>query len=359
MNPSKERPVGWGVIGCGQIAFDKVMPGIRGAANAGIVGLSDPDDGRRDRAVESSPGATGYADFHEMLRNPEVEAVYIATPNAMHPEQTIAAAEAGKHVLVEKPMALTAADGYRMIEAAERAGVSLMVAYMTLFNPAYEHARRWVSSGALGEIVSVRGRHSYVIDPEGYSPAAAWRLDDSQGGGPLMDVAVYPIATIRDLLGQPCREVSATGTTRRLHGLTSFDSVLFSFLLADGTPGVIEAGFTYPSSLFEVEGTKGRLSLSGHVSQGTTGDLRVELYGAGRGVSERISHTIDRDSTPQFQNYLREVEHFSACIRDGQTPVATGRVAVQDLEVTTAVRQSILTATRVQVGQPVLEGVVV
>lgn len=338
----------WGVIGCGQIAYDKAMPAIALASNAELVALSDPDPTRLERAQAAAPTARGYGDVEDLLRDPNVQAVYIGTPNFLHAPLTIAAARAGKHVLVEKPMAMSAAEGREMVTAAERAGVKLMAAYMTLFNPAYQAAKQVVDSGALGEIVFVRGRHSYAVSPGNISSATAWRLDRQQGGGPLLDVAVYPIATLRDLTGQRIRSLSATGTRRRLHDRSEWDSVLFTFLLEDGTPGVIEGCFTHRSSRIEIEGENGRLTLDGHITQAIAGQLSVELSFPGqRQVGERLSHEIDPTGLPHFYNYLREIEHFSRCIGEDQEPVASGRKAVAELVVTDAVRQSIETGTRV------------
>ena len=98
-------------------------------------------------------------------------------------------------------MALDAAQGREMVDAADRAGVKLMVAYMTLFNPAFQAAKRLVETGALGTIVSARGRHSYRMSPESLSTANTWRLDPQLGGGPLLDVGVYSIFTMRELTG--------------------------------------------------------------------------------------------------------------------------------------------------------------
>ncbi|HEY3111089.1 MAG TPA: Gfo/Idh/MocA family oxidoreductase, partial [Chloroflexota bacterium] len=259
--------VRWGVIGCGQIAYDKAMPGLAAAGNAELVALADPDPARLERAAAAHPQARAYGRVEALLADDAVQAVYVATPNHTHAPLTIRAALAGKHVLVEKPMAMSAAEGREMVAAAERAGVKLMVAYMTLFNPAYEAAKRAVDAGLLGELVFVRGRHSYVIRPDRISSAAAWRLDSVQGGGPLMDVALYPAIALRDLTGQRVKSLTATGTTRVLHGQTEWDSVVFTFLLEDGTPGVVEGCFTHGASLIELEGTRGRLALSGHISQ--------------------------------------------------------------------------------------------
>ncbi len=348
---TETNPVRWGIIGCGQIAHDRVLPALDLARNCEVVALFDPDPQRIERALLKAPGAATYDTIEGILGDPNVEAVYIATPNHLHAEQTVAAAEAGKHVLVEKPMALDAAQGREMVAAADRAGVKLMVAYMTLFNPAFQAAKRLTEAGALGEIVSARGRHSYRMSPSSLSEANRWRLDPTYGGGPLMDVGVYSIFTLRELTGSRAREVMATGTVKSLHGLTEYDSVVFSYLSEDGTPGVIEANFTFNSSNYELEGTQGRFTLAGHITQLIAGRLDAELWPdvKPRRVSERVSHEVVPAGLPEFANYLGEVEHFADCIRSGQEPISSGRIAVGDLAVADAVRESLRTGKRVEV----------
>ena len=349
--PAADSPkVRWGVIGCGQIAYDKAMPGTAMAGNAELVALADSDPARVERAQKAYPQARAYGKVEDLLADAAVQAVYVATPNYLHAPETIAAAKAGKHVLVEKPMAMSAADGREMVAAAERAGVKLMVAYMTLFNPAYEAAKRAVDAALIGEVVFARGRHSYVIAPERVSSAAAWRLDPVQGGGPLMDIALYPTITLRELTGQRIKSLSATGTTQVLHGRTNWDSVVFTFLLEDGTPGIIEGCFTHGSSLIELEGTRGRLALSGHFTQACVGHLELTVrHPSQRQVGERATHELVPEGIPHFYNYLREIEHFSQCILDDAEPLAVGRKAVAELVVADAVQESIRSGRRVEI----------
>ena len=346
-----QTPIRWGIIGCGQIAYDRVMPALEMAENCELTALFDPDRERLARAQAKAPGAAPYEQMDDLLADPAVQAVYIATPNHLHATQTVAAAAAGKHVLVEKPMALDAGEGRAMVAAAERAGVTLMVAYMTLFNPAFLAARRIVESGRLGEIVGMRGRHSYAMAPEALSPAALWRLDPRHGGGPLMDVGVYSIFTLRELSGQRVRSLSALGATTRLHGKTDYDSIVVSFLTENGVPGAIEAGFTFNSSHYELEGTHGRLVLTGHISQLIGGKLEAEFWPdrRPRRVAERVNHDVVAAALPEFANYLGEVEHFADCVLHGREPLAAGRVAVGDLAVADAVRESLRTGCRVEV----------
>lgn len=353
MTNKATTPLRWGIVGCGQIAYDRVMPALELAENCELTALFDPDPARLARAQERAPAAHTHDTLEALLGDKTVDAVYIATPNHLHAEQTVAAAAAGKHILVEKPMALDAAQGQQMVDAADRAGVKLMVAYMTLFNPAFQAAQRLAASGALGEIVSVRGRHSYPMAPESLSAANTWRLDPRYGGGPLMDVGVYSIFTLRELTGMRTRSVAATGTVKRLHGKTAYDSVLFTFLTEDDTPGVIEANFTFMSSQYELEGTRGRLALTGHVTQLFDGRMEAEIWGGARPrrVVQRASHEVAPGALPEFANYLGEVEHFADCVLNDREPIAVGRIAVGDLQVADAVRESLRTGCRVDLSR--------
>lgn len=350
MDSAPSSKVRWGIIGCGQIAHDKALPGILAAENAALVALADPDPARLERAHAAAPEARTFGRIEDLLADSAAQAVYVATPNNLHAPTAIAAARAGKHVLCEKPMAMDAAEGRAMVDAARDAGVQLMVAYMTLFNPAFEAAQRVVASGMLGELVFVRGRHSYTISPSRISSAAAWRLDPAQGGGPLMDVAVYPTMSLRYLTNQRIKSLSATGATRRLRGRTDYDSVVYTFLLEDGTPGVIEGCFTHGSSLVELEGTEGRLELRDHITQAVSGRLDVSLrLPDQRRVGQRATHEVVPEGLPHFFNYLREIEHFSRCVLTGEEPVSSGRRAVAELEVADAVRESLHSGRRVEI----------
>ena len=221
---------------------------------------------------------------------------------------------------------------------------------MTLFNPSYQMAKLLVGTGILGEIVSVRGRHSYIIPPENISPAAKWRLDPQYGGGPLMDVAVYSTFTLRELAGLSIDQLSATGTVRCLHGKTEYDTVLYTFLSKEGIPGIVEASFTYGSSYFELEGTQGRLTLTDHITQEALGHLRIEHWLPGQHeVAERITHDIEPKGVPHYYNYLREVEHFSTCIFTNAEPIASGNKALHEMKVVDAVRASLRSGQMVKI----------
>jgi predicted dehydrogenase len=344
---STSVPIRWGVVGCGQIAVDKALPALAAAATANLVALADHDAARLEHASRRCPGARAYGSVDDLLDDPQVQAVYIATPNHTHAGLAVRAAAAGKHVLVEKPMAMNADEGRQMVAAADRAGTTLMVAYMTLFNPLHDAARELIAGGAVGTPVFVRGRHSYLIAPASDSDAAAWRLDDAKGGGPLMDVALYPAITIRELTGQRIASVSATATTTMQAGRT--DSVVFTFLLDDGTPGVIEGSFTHDASLVEIEGSRGRLVLRDHFSQTCTGVLELVASDPQTRLPVRMRHETVPDGTAHDDSYRREIEHFCDCVINGGEPQASGRTVLAELVVADAVRASLERGCRVTI----------
>lgn len=348
---TEPKPLRWGIIACGQIAHDRVLPALDMAANCDVVALFDPDPSRIERALLKAPDAATYDTLEGLLADQNVEAVYIATPNHLHAEQAVAAAEAGKHILVEKPMALNADEGRHMVAAADKAGVKLMAAYMTLFNPAFQAAKALVDAGTLGTIVAARGRHSYRMNPGSLSPANIWRLDPKSGGGPLLDVGVYSIFTLRELTGTRPASVAAVGSLTSLNGTTNYDAIVVSYIAQDGTPGSFEANFTFSSSNYEVEGTKGRLDLRGHITQLIAGRLDAEIWrdARPRAVSQRVMHEVIPAGLPEFANYLGEVEHFANCVQHDLEPMASGRIAVGDLAVADAVRESLRTGQRVDV----------
>ena len=348
---TEPKPLRWGIIACGQIAHDRVLPALDMAANCEVVALFDPDPARIERALLKAPDAATYDTLEGILADRNVEAVYIATPNHLHCEQTIAAAEAGKQILVEKPMALNADEGRQMVAAADKAGVKLMVAYMTLFNPAFQAAKALVDEGSLGTIVAARGRHSYRMNPDALSPANLWRLDARFGGGPLMDVGVYSIFTLRELTGTRPAVVTAVGSLNRLPGTTHYDAIVVSYIAEDGTPGSIEANFTFNSSNYELEGSKGRLNLQGHITQLIAGRMDADIWRdvRPRAISQRVSHEVVPTGLPEFANYLGEVEHFADCVQQDREPISAGRIAVGDLAVADAVRESLQTGKRVDV----------
>jgi predicted dehydrogenase len=205
----------WGLVGAGDIAEKRVAPALSSTRDSKLVAVSR---GRAELAEEFARrfGAPRwYATWEEMLRDEEIDAVYVATPVHLHAPITIAAAEAGKHVLCEKPMALDVAECDRMIAAAEASGVKLGIAYYRHFYPLVARIRELLASGAIGAPIVAQINAFEHFDPAPGHPRA-WLLDPERaGGGPMFDFGCHRIEVLLDLLG-PLASLESTLTRVRL-----------------------------------------------------------------------------------------------------------------------------------------------
>jgi 1,5-anhydro-D-fructose reductase (1,5-anhydro-D-mannitol-forming) len=187
---------GWAVVGLGAHAVGRTLPALRRSRNARLVGVYSRNP-ETTREVAARYGARAYAAFGEAMADPAVRVVYLATPNDLHAAQTVECAAAGKHVLVEKPMALSEEDAARMVQACDRAGVRLYVGFHLRFHPAHQHVRSLVTSGAIGDVVWAGAQWASQRPAD-----AGWRLDPARSGGTLLTArGVHLLDLIRFVCG--------------------------------------------------------------------------------------------------------------------------------------------------------------
>ena len=179
-----EKKVRWGVLGNAWIARDFMIPALEKSDVCELAAVAS----RGKFPGEIAPNAVHYDSYEALLADPTIEAVYVPTPNALHKKWTIAALEAGKHVLCEKPIACTAAEAEEMFAAARKSGKLLMEAFMYRYGGKFRKMMEILESGVLGKIKAVQGSHGYTLDWA--SPA---REDPSLGGGCLYDVGCYVV----------------------------------------------------------------------------------------------------------------------------------------------------------------------
>ena len=195
----------WGILSTATIARQKVIPGIARAPRCRIVAIASRDEALARRVAAGAGIPRAYGSYEALLADPEVDAVYIPLPNHLHAEWAIAAANAGKHVLCEKPLALTAADAERMIAAAEAARVRLMEAFMYRLHPSWVATRELIASGRIGRLVAIQSWFSYFNDD-----AANIRNVAAFGGGALYDIGCYCVNLSRMLFGEEPTRVDAS-----------------------------------------------------------------------------------------------------------------------------------------------------
>ena len=187
----------WGILGVAKIAVEKVIPAMQQGEVSEVTAIASRDAGRAAWAAASLAIAKSYGSYEELLADPDIDAVYNPLPNHLHVPWSVKAAEAGKHVLCEKPIALSSAEALELIEARDRTGVKLQEAFMVRTHPQWLAVRERVREGAVGKLLGAQYVFSYFNrDPENIRNKA------DIGGGGLMDIGCYPITTSRFVFGE-------------------------------------------------------------------------------------------------------------------------------------------------------------
>jgi predicted dehydrogenase len=244
----------WLVVGIGDITRKRVLPAILAEPRSRLYALLTRDP----RKAEAYPGAVAFTDLGEALRDPAIDAVYVASPVAMHAKQTIASLRAGKHVLCEKPVALDFAQAESMAAVARESGRLLGIAYYRRLYPKLMRARQLIAEGAIGQPVLVEANYHGWLE----SPERGWLKDPAlAGGGPLYDVGSHRIDAYNFLFGKPLR---ATGLlSNALHALAVEDSATTLIEYAGGVHAVVDVRWNsrIQRDQFRVVGVEGEISL--------------------------------------------------------------------------------------------------
>lgn len=204
------KKVKWGIIGAGGIADRRTMPGIQLAENAEIYAVMEVDMEMAEELRVKYNAAKAYSDEKDLLSDPEVEAVYIASPVVYHKKQAMMAADFGKHILLEKPIALTVAEGNEVIEYCHKKGVLLATGFMMRFHAYHQAMKKLVDEGKLGQIVSCRAQLTcwYPDIPGNWRQANA-----TSGGGALMDMGVHCLDLIQYITGAKAKRAAGMSST--------------------------------------------------------------------------------------------------------------------------------------------------
>lgn len=243
----------WGILGCARISRRGLIPGIQGSETGTLSAIAsrDPATARAWAAEFGIPRALGS--YEELLADPQVQAVYIPLPNELHRPWVLVAAEAGKHVLCEKPLALNAAEAELMVNACRARGVALMEAFMWRHQPRTAEIRRLVAAGAIGQLRLIRSSFSFPI------AAGDWRLDPARGGGALWDVGCYGLSTARLFAGAEPETVHALARI----GSTGVDMTLTAELgFPNGVIALLDCSFEQPyRCTYELVGAQGAIEV--------------------------------------------------------------------------------------------------
>jgi predicted dehydrogenase len=320
-----ERRVGIAPIGLGSIAevFMRAVSKCKNAKLTGLVTGHPVEKGRKFGALYGVPATSiyTYETFDQIRKNPDIDAVYVALPNSMHCEYTIRAAEAGKHVFCEKPMAISSAECRRMIDACRQANVKLMIGYRIHYDQVFRKLYAMVRSGAFGEILQFQAGFY------GMKNKQEWRLNRLlAGGGSMFDLGVYPLNTIRWFAGEEPVDFRALVATRDKSGKFSSVEESVNCLLRFPSGILAECGSSYGQSgtnFIQINGSTGHVRIEPAFTYGDT----VLKY-TGKTESGEIA-----GSGPVYEpdQFVTEATHFADCILQEREPATPGEEGLKDL----------------------------
>jgi predicted dehydrogenase len=300
------RKLRFGVLGAAKIAREKVIPPLTRAERCEVVALASRDAGRAREVAAKLGIARSYGSYEELLADPEVDAVYNPLPNHLHVPWSTRAAEAGKHVLCEKPIGLDAAECARLIEVRDRTGVRIQEAFMVRTHPQWLKARELVQGGCIGELKAIQGHFSYhLTDPANVRNVAEW------GGGGLLDIGCYPITTSRFVTGLEPGRVAAVIERDPQTGIDRLGTALLDY-------GAVQCCFQYgtqvvPRQTMQFYGTTGRLVVEVGFNAPNDAPCLINIY-EGPGLGDVAAETVE---LPVCDQYGIMGDAFAASIQDG------------------------------------------
>ena len=257
----------WGLIGCGDIARRRVAPALRDLPNCELFAVSRANSEQAESFAKEFGARTWYSTSEELVADDEIQAVYIATPVYLHAEQAIAAAEAGKHVLCEKPMALNVSECDRMIAACEANKVKLGVAYYRHFYSAITRIKEILESGEIGKPIIAQANAFEAFDPDPSHPRR-WLIEkERSGGGPMFDFGCHRIEVLINLFGSIKETQSLVGNV--LFSREVEDTALAVFRFESGLQAALSVTHAVglPADTLDIYGSKGSIKIAGQTNR--------------------------------------------------------------------------------------------
>ncbi|MFQ5878890.1 MAG: Gfo/Idh/MocA family protein [Dehalococcoidia bacterium] len=321
--------VRWAIYGIGLHAERRMAPALRRVKNTELAAVCSRDRGRAKAFADRFQAAQAYDSYDVLLADPNIDVVYLATPNNLHRQHTEKAAAAGKHVLCEKPMALTEEDCQAMIEACRRAGVKLGTAYQNRNHPAHIEARRLVLAGEVGDILMASAQFNQNVSLE--EAWRDWKMDLPQSGGlAIMAVGVHVFDLLRFVLGREAVAVAAFSDEDLANN--HFDSNwTCAFHFQGGAQGLALYGRNIPNMRNDLmlHGSQGRVMGIGTVGVLYRGSLLVSRGDVATETSYPYPH-------PEIGLYEGLIESFNASVLEGKEPSATGYDGLEVCRMTNA-----------------------
>jgi predicted dehydrogenase len=321
--------VRWGVLSTAAIGVKKVIPAMQKGERTEVIAIASRDLRKAEEAARTLGIPKAYGSYEELLADPRIEAIYNPLPNQLHVPWSIKAAEAGKHVLCEKPLSLTVAEAKELLSVQERTGVKMGEAFMVRTHPQWLRARELVETGRIGKLRSIVGFFSYFnVDPANIRNIAEY------GGGALMDVGCYPVTTSRFVFGEEPARVLGLVERDPVTRVDRLTSAVLDFPSGQST-------FTCSTQLVPYQrtqflGTKGRIEIEIPFNAPKDRPCRIFIDDGG----DLSGSTITTETFPICDQYTIQGDVFSKAVREGgPVPVPIGD-AIKNMAVIEAIFRS-------------------
>jgi xylose dehydrogenase (NAD/NADP) len=317
------RTIHWGVLSTSRHAANTWIPALKKSQHGVLSAVASRDMKRAQQYAGEHGFEKAYDSYEALLADPTIDAVYIPLPNSLHREWVLRAAEAGKHILCEKPLGLNAAEAQEMVDAANAAGVNLAEAFQWRHHPQAQKVRELVRSGSLGDLRLIDAGFSFML-----TRPNDIRWNPEVGGGSLYDVGCYPVALARYI----AEREPLTVTAQAHWGPSGVDDRLVATLeFSGGMLAHINCGFTLPlRRYYEVVGTLGSLAVNHAYNPLETAPSEVRRYGEDRELVETIQ-------LKKLNSYTLMIDDFNAAVAEPRAPLFPGEDAIGNMRVIDAI----------------------
>jgi UDP-N-acetyl-2-amino-2-deoxyglucuronate dehydrogenase len=346
------EPLRFGLIGCGRVA-PRHAESLAELPGAALVAVADVRESRAQRFAKQY-GADPYTDYRLLLARPDIDVISICTPSGLHAAMVIEAMQTGKHVIVEKPMALSLTDADAMIRVAHETGCKLCVVLQNRYNPPMQDLRRTVDSGRLGRLLLGNATVRWYRPQEYYEDEwhGTWAMD----GGALMNQSIHHIDALQWLMGAPENVFAYTATLA--HRMEAEDTGIAVIRFRGGALGVVEGStITYPENL---EGSVAVFGEHGSIKIGGTALNRKSIWKV-EGELEHEKELLTRDqldpSSVYGTSHRAVIVDMIEAIRDGRPPKTNGREARRSVALVLAIYESARTGRAVDMTDGIWNGV--
>lgn len=330
MPKEKDRAkIAWGILGTAKIAERELVPALQESETANLLAIASRKLIKAKRFAAKHRIPRAYGSYEELLKDPDIEAVYIPLPNHLHYKWTIKAAELGKHVLCEKPLARSVDEVTEMFAACEANHVLLMEGFMYRFHPQTQRVQELLKQKVIGEPRLIRVAHSFPLHLLDREEDFRWQMET--GGGNLLDLGVYCIDTARYLFQADPIRAFATSSYDSKHSAEAETRGILEF--PGNRVATVDSSFLLTTRKeYEVVGAKGRIRA-------------LVPYNPGRGKDNKIEVTIQGKRTLETikarNEYRLEVDHFSGCITDKTPPGVSKESSIANIRVLHALEESV------------------